>query len=285
MTIRSILVPILPGDEPAPQLNAALQIARRFEGRLTALFIRPDPADTIAAIPNFALVARISLADVEQAGRDAARTAHDRFDGWRAACAVIGEPPFATGVEVPTDWIERAGPVEMELAEHGRLSDLIVAHYPTRHAHGSDRVFATAVFSTGRPVLLVRHAIPKDMLNHVLIAWNGSLDAARAVAAAMPFLRAAKQVTVLTADLVDGEPEVGLPLCETLAHHGINSEQTWSHRTDTGVGAAVLRAASERGASLIVMGTHNRNGILETLLGGATRHLLREGSLPILMAH
>ena len=285
MSIRSILIPIVPGDEPAPQLNAALQIARRFEGRLKALFIRPDPADTIAAIPNFALAARISLADVEQAGRDAAQAAHDRFDSWRSAYAVIGEPPFAAGVEVSTEWMERVGPIESELAAHGRLSDLIVAHYPTNHAHGSHRVFATAVFSTGRPVLLVRHAIPRDILDHVLIAWDGSLDATRTVAAAMPFLRAAKQVTVLTVDLAHGEPKVGLPLCETLAHHGIKSEQTWSHRSDTGAGTAILRAASERGASLIVMGTHNRNGILETLLGGATRHVLREGSLPILMAH
>ena len=277
MSIRSVLIPVVPGDEPAPQLNAAQQIARRFEGRLKALFIRLDPADTIAAIPNFALAARISLADVEQAGRDAAQAAHDRFDGWRSACAV--------GVEVPTEWTERVGPIEGELAAHGRLSDLIVAHYPTNHAHGSHRVFATAVFSTGRPVLLVRHAIPKDILDHVLIAWNGSLDATRSVAAAMPFLRAAKQVTVLTADPVDGEPKVGLPLCEALAHHGIKSEQTWPHRSDAGVGPAILRAASERGASLIVMGTHNRNGIVETLLGGATRHVLREGSLPILLAH
>jgi nucleotide-binding universal stress UspA family protein len=284
MSIRSILVPILPQGEPAPMLNAGLQLARRFEGHLDALFIRPDPVDAFAAIPNFAVVGRVTLEEVVEAGRQLGQAAHERFEHWRAATILIDSvTPSAT--EVPTNWCERVGAIETELMDRGRLSDLIVLHYPTHHVHGSDRLFAAATFWTGRPVLLVRHAIPRDLLNHVLIAWDGGLEATRAVAAAMPLLEAAKVVTVFTKPSHDGDEECGAGLCTALARHGIHSQQTWAHRTDPDVGAALLRAASERGASLIVMGAQNHSRLLTALFGGVTRHVLKEGSLSVLMAH
>ncbi|HLZ64699.1 MAG TPA: universal stress protein [Aliidongia sp.] len=284
MSIRSVLVPILPQCEPAPMLNAGLQLARRFGGHLDALFIRPDPADAFAAIPNFALAERVTLEEVEEAGRQLGRAAHERFEHWRAATMLIdGMPP--AGTAVPTTWCERVGAIETELPDRGRLSDLIVLHYPTHHVHGSERLFTAATFSTGRPVLLVRHAIAHDLLNHVLIAWNGGLEATRAVAAAMPLLEAAKSVTVFTAPMHGGAPECGVSLGDALARHGIQSQQTWAHRNDPDVGASLLRAASERGASLIVMGAQNHSRLLTALFGGVTRHVLKEGGLAVLMAH
>jgi nucleotide-binding universal stress UspA family protein len=283
MSIRSVLVPILPHHEPAPPLSAALQITRRFEGHLDALFIRPDPADAFAAIPNLGLASRVTLADIEEAGRQAASAAHDRFVSWRA-CA-LGEAPQAAGRAPATSWCERVGAVETELAERGRLSDLIVLHYPTNHAHGSGRLVEAATFTTGRPVLLVRHAIPRDLLKHVLIAWNGSLDATRAVAGAMPLLEAAGAVTVFTGPGRRGDGECHPGLGDALARHGIRSQQVWAHLNDATVGDSQLRAAAERGASLLVMGAARHPRIAQFLLGGATRHVLREGGLPVLMAH
>jgi len=284
MSIRSILVPLLPREEPAPMLNAALQIARRFEGHLDALFIGPDGNEAIAVPPPHA-GQPITLDEGEAAHRLAATASRVRFDEWCEASTPTGEAAHAAALKTTTRWLEQTGPIDRVLPAYGRLSDLIVLHYPTRHVAESDRVFTVATFATGRPVLLVRREVPKDILQHVLVAWDGGLPAARALAGAMPLLAAAGMVTIFTAPPPDGTPLIGPSVSEALARHGIHSQQTWAHRNDALAGDAMLRAASERGASLIVMGARNHSRHLPSQFGGITRHVLHDGSLPVLMAH
>ena len=286
MSIRSVLVPILPQDEPSPMLSAALQIARRFDGHLDALFIAPDSNESIAGLPALTRRDRIGVEDAEATARRLAAVASEaRFEDWRAAAVPIGEAAHAGGLKTPTRWIEYAGPIERALPAHGRLADLIVLHYPTRHVQESDKMFTVATFATGRPVLLVRHEVPKDILRHILVAWNGGLESTRALAGAMPLLAAAGTVTIFTAPPPDGTPVVGPSVCEALASHGIHSQQIWAHRSDAAVGDALLRAASERGATMIVMGAQNHSRHLPSQFGGITRHVLHDGGLPVLMAH
>jgi len=185
MSIRSVLVPLLPQDEPSPMLNAALQIARRFEGHLDALFIGPDGNEAIAVPPPHA-GQPITLDEGEAAHRLAATASRVRFDEWCEASTPTGEAAHAAALKTTTRWLEQTGPIDRVLPAYGRLSDLIVLHYPTRHVAESDRVFTVATFATGRPVLLVRREVPKDILQHVLVAWDGGLPAARALAGAMP---------------------------------------------------------------------------------------------------
>jgi len=285
MSIRSVLVPLLPQDEPSPMLSAALQIVRRFEGHLDALFIHPESVEIFAAFPTIAQQDRITVEDEEASRRLAATASQARFDDWYAASALIGEAARAAALKTTTRWSEAVGSIDQILQAHGRLADLIVLHYPTRHVRESDHMFTTATFATGRPVLLVRHEVPKDILRHVVIAWDGGLAATRALAAAMPLLAAAGTVTVFTAPPPEGTPAAGPSICEALARHGIRSQQTWAHRSDAMVGDALLRAASERGASMIVMGARNHSRHLPSQFGGITRHVLHDGSLPVLMAH
>ena len=287
MSIRSVLVPILPQDEPGPMLGAALQIARRFDGHLDALFIASDSNEFPSGLPALTRRDRIGIDDRAAAARRLAAVASEaRVEDWRAAAVPIGEAGHAAGVlKTATRWIEQIGAIERVLPAHGRLADLIVLHYPTRHVEESDRMFTVATFATGRPVLLVRHEVPKDILRHILVAWNGGLESTRALAGAMPLLAAAGSVTIFTAPPPDGTPVLGPSLCEALARHGIHSQQIWAHRSDAAVGDALLRAAGERGASMIVMGAQNHSRHLPSQFGGITRHVLHDGGLPVLMAH
>lgn len=141
------------------------------------------------------------------------------------------------------------------------------------------------VLHCGRPVLLVpRSGSFEDIGQHALVAWNGSLEAAKAVAAALPLLRRAGQVTlaVFGSDGHEGEP--GADAALYLARHGIEIQV--EHRPQSvDAGHAILSLASDRGADLLVMGAYGHSRWRELMLGGATRTVLAMASLPVLLAH
>jgi len=140
----------------------------------------------------------------------------------------------------------------------------------------------------GRPVLVVpRYGTFETVGQRVLIAWNGSREATRAVNDAIPILKMATKVTVLSVD-PEGEPDRRLPgadLALHLARHGIAAEAESTQALDIGVGDVLLSRAADLGADLIVMGAYGHSRLREMMLGGATRHLLQHMTVPVLMSH
>lgn len=135
-----------------------------------------------------------------------------------------------------------------------------------------------------RPLLVVpaRHAGSLDTA-HVLVAWNGSVQAMRAVSAALPLLRLARRVTVATLG-TEGEAADGAGLIAYLARHGVAAGLA-AEPTCMDPGARLLALVSDEGAGLLVMGGYGRTRLSELLLGGVTRTLLREMTVPTLLAH
>lgn len=140
-----------------------------------------------------------------------------------------------------------------------------------------------------RPVLIVPHAGPADFTgNRILVAWDGSMEATRAITNAIPFLKRAKSVTVAlfnpSAQLdVHGElpgTDIGL----YLARHGIAIE-VLQQETEADIGSALIKLASDHGYDLIVMGAYGHSRFREIMLGGVTRTVLGQMSVPILMSH
>lgn len=140
-----------------------------------------------------------------------------------------------------------------------------------------------------RPVLIVPHAGSADFTgNRILVAWDGSMEATRAITNAIPFLQRAKSVTVAlfnpSAQLdVHGElpgADIGL----YLARHGINIE-VLRQGAETNVGSALMTLASDQGYDLIVMGAYGHSRFREIMLGGVTRTVLGQMNVPILMSH
>lgn len=157
------------------------------------------------------------------------------------------------------------------------------------HATTAEHIEATlsieaALFSTGRPLM----AVPRDwqgaVATRVAIGWDGSAEAARAVADAQPLLRLADSVVVIgVGDAMTGTAAPDA-MVNALAWRGIAASATTAEAAD-GVGASLLAAANAADCDLLVMGGYGHSRLREMILGGATRGVLGAGTLPVLMSH
>jgi nucleotide-binding universal stress UspA family protein len=181
-------------------------------------------------------------------------------------------------------WREATGRETDILANAGRTVDLIVIGKPD--AETETPLAATldaALFDTGRPVLVATTAATV-IGSRIAVAWNGSAQAARVVAAAKPFFQLADHVTVLTVGEI-GRSASARDLVAYLAHHevrAVHEALTAEHAT---VGATLLAHAARTQTDLLVMGAYGHSRLREMILGGATRDVLAATTLPVLMAH
>jgi len=140
----------------------------------------------------------------------------------------------------------------------------------------------------GRPVLIVpRYGTFETVGERVLVAWNGSREATRAVHDALPLLKLASSVTVLSIDPEHdtGDRIPGADIALHLARHGVAAEGMSTVGLDISVGDLLLSRAADLGADLIVMGAYGHSRVRELVLGGATRHILQHMTVPVLMSH
>jgi nucleotide-binding universal stress UspA family protein len=165
------------------------------------------------------------------------------------------------------------------------LSDLIIAKRPVGSDVTAERIFDAAVFGTGRPTLVIPEELPDHLLRHVIVAWDGSLEGARAVAGATTLLREASAVSIFTAGQ-DGDDEVTQAgLAEALRWHGITARPLMAREADERVGPALLAAVVEQNATMLVMGAYTHSRLRQAFLGGLTRYVLGHIPIPVLMAH
>jgi nucleotide-binding universal stress UspA family protein len=276
MSIRNILTTMHADVDPEPQLATALLLARRLNGTVEALYIRPNAAAELAAMAHAAALYSITYEALEQEGRQRAAKARARYDGWRNA-----QP----GLVQPTSWCEREGYLEAIIERHGRLADLLIVRHPDAAVPETERVFDAGVFSTGRPCLLVRDRVPANLLQHVVVAWNGSLEGARALAGAMPLLWTASRVSIFSAPRPDGDVQHGPELAQALARHGVEARLIPVPDTTGSIGAILLQGLADAGGTMLVMGAYTHSRVRQQLLGGVTRHVLAHAEVPVLMAH
>ncbi|MBV9531629.1 MAG: universal stress protein [Bradyrhizobium sp.] len=199
--------------------------------------------------------------------------------GVAAAKTTADRPWFSWFAEVP--------PGESLVGSHGRVFDVIVMSRP-----GSDtdtlhnRAIESGLFESGRPILLAPPTAPKQIATNIMIHWNGSTEQARANALAMPLLRLAKRVTVLT---VIGGQNVPGPSADQVRKHlrynGIAAESKHIQLEGRSTGEAVLAAASAEDCDLLVKGAFTRHRLRQMIFGGATSHIMHHADLPLLMAH
>jgi len=285
MTLRNILVPILPKVAAETQLDAALQFSRCAAMHIDAVFVRPDPSVLLATMPDMAIASGVTFDAIEEEYRREEKVAHAAFEVWRATNGVASALADHNLDTTVAGWSDEKGYPEAIAVRRGRLSDIIVVNREGSEPTSAEPIVDAVLFDSGRPVVVVPPKLPANILDHVLVAWNGSLEASRAVAGAMPLLHAARQVSVFTAASHGDDPAVDCDLAEALRWHGITAECLSPHTEDRSVGEALLRAASERRASMLVMGGYTHGRVRQMFLGGVTRHVLRHAEIPLLLMH
>jgi nucleotide-binding universal stress UspA family protein len=184
-------------------------------------------------------------------------------------------------------WFAEVPPGESLVGSHGRVFDVIVMGRPdtgTNTLH--NRAIESGLFESGRPILRAPPTAPKQIATNIMIHWNGSTEQARANALAMPLLRLAKRVTVLT---VIGGQNVPGPSADQVRKHlrynGIAAESKHIQLEGRSTGEAVLAAAKAEGCDLLVKGAFTRHRLRQMIFGGATSHVMHHADLPLLMAH
>lgn len=204
------------------------------------------------------------------------------------ARAVLGRQDLRWGLE---HRVAQLGDIGRQIAAHARFADLVVLPQP----YGTDRgielepLTEGALFDGQVPVLIVPDAMaPRPKPERVVIAWNESKEAMRAVRAALPLIQRAKAVHVVVIDPPRHGPNRSDPgglLSQFLSRHGIHPEVNVLSKTLPRVADVLLRHVGDVDADLVVMGAYGHSRFREAILGGATRSMLDQTVVPVLMAH
>ncbi len=278
MSLKDLLVHIDQGRHASARLDAAIGLARAHDAHLIGVYAIAHPR-----IPNYI---RMQIGeDVLKAQADLAAEAAARAE------AAFRERVGRAGVAA--EWRAVGGDPLPVLALHARYTD--VAIVGQRDPSGEDASDDPAIpdhliLSLGRPVLVIPRVGEYPVIGeHVLVAWDASRLATRAVNDALPFLVKAKTVSVLAVNPHGGAEGHGqIPsadICLHLARHGVRAEARQAFADDINVGDVLLSRAADIGADLIVSGAYGHTRWRELVLGGATRHLLGHMTAPVLMCH
>lgn len=176
------------------------------------------------------------------------------------------------------------------VASRARFADLVVLPQPYGPDCGADAeaTVEAALFEGHSPVLILPEGgIPKTFATSVVVAWNQSAEALAAIRHALPLLKQASRVDITVIDPPSHGPERSDPggmLCQMLVRHGVNAEVSVLARTLPRVSDVLARHIADRNADLLVMGAYGHSRFREAILGGATRDMLEQATVPVLMA-
>jgi len=262
------------GERPA--LPIAIDLANRLGGHLTGLTLVYDPV-----VPGYA-VAPVPVDFMISARDEAIKGAKSAEAAFLAAVGTGGLSAETRQVEIIS-----AGGLD-EVVHELRLADLVIVAQddPDQPEPVREALIESVLFHAGAPLLIVpRKDAPATLsLDRVVIAWDGTITAARSVRSALPFLGAAKAVDIVIVD--DGkELPTGQRVTGYLKRHGIEATVHTLPNPHKDVAGVLREHAAATGAGLIVMGAYGHSRLLEWILGGATRGMLKKQTVPILMAH
>jgi nucleotide-binding universal stress UspA family protein len=285
MAYKDILIHLDSGARCATRLEIASGLAQRSGAQLTGVYVVDIPS------AEFFYGAAMPLA---------AGGAERVVDQVRAEAIAAAAPVEAAFREVlrrdglQGGWRLVEGNLPAMLALHARYADLTVLGQANPYEHGdglsSDAVVVATVMESGRPVLAVPFAGDFPTLGkRVLVAWNASREAARAVNDALPLLREAETVTVLAVNPrrgINGHGDVpAADIALHLARHGVHAEAAHTVAKDIPDGEALLSYAADISADLIVCGAYGHSRARELVFGGVTRTLLAEMTAPVFLSH
>jgi nucleotide-binding universal stress UspA family protein len=278
MALKDLLVHVDSSRHSDVRVEAAIGLAQRHDAHLIGLYV--------LSLPHIPGYIRAEISE-EILKRQAALA---------AAAADRGRQAFEDAVRragVRAEWRLVEGQTVGVLGLHGRYTDVVIAGQrdPSGEEGPDDPTMPDQlILALGRPVLVVPFVGRYPVIGErIMIAWDASRLATRAVNDALPLLVRAKRVVVMAVNPTTGGAAHGeIPsadICLHLARHGVNAEAQHLHADDLGVGELLLSRAADEGIDLMVTGAYGHARWREIVLGGVTRHMLRHMTLPVLMCH
>ena len=274
MAIKDILVHIdtQPGAED--RIAFAASRAKQNKAHLTGLHVKAEIV--LPVTENDVIVPESLIEEQERVIELQASAAKTQFDAAIGANNVEGE------------WRIGRGMVSEVLRHHAHASDLVIVGQANPATAVSNDVPEGVLQDTGRPTLIVPYAgIGPAFAQNVMVAWDDSAPAARAVHDALALIAKAKRVEVVTVRAKDDEAtdDPCAEICAHLQRHGVNAESVTLRKNGAKVSGMLLGHATDIGCDLLVMGSYGHSRWREFIFGGVTEDMLEKTTIPIFTSH
>jgi nucleotide-binding universal stress UspA family protein len=276
MGFKTMLVHVDTGRSAPTRLKLSAELAARSAAHVTGLYVRrPFQA------PAFS--------DAGPAMDSLYRT-YENAAKADEALATAAFRDLIGGTSLSSEWRVVDGLAEEVVAAHARYADLVIVGQSEPDAAATTTppdLAETVALASERPVLIVPHiGVTKPPGKTVMLCWNGTREAARAVTGALPILKQADKVIILLIDpRNDGDEQPGASISRWLGRHGVKAVVQRDTAAESSVGGVILSRAADQDADLIVMGLYGHSRMREWVLGGASRTLLASMTVPLLVAH
>ncbi len=282
MKLGKILIPLTGADSDQRTLLIGLNIAKRYSAYVECLFVNRNPTDSLP-IAGEALSGQIATELVnavsEANRRQCARAKGAFLQALKDAGVEESATPPAKQAAAASFRQTMGEPSECT-ALAARLADLVL--FPI-----ADFVYELepTLMESQRPCLLIPSGCNELVGKKVMVAWDGGPEAARSLSGALPLLSDAAEVTIVTAQNREMDEFTMESLQSYLAAHGLSVKVRQVPLGSAPVGEVILKTAGELGADLLVMGAYGHSRIRELILGGATRYVIHNAPLAVMMAH
>ena len=268
--MKSILTMAWAAEDPSA-FDLAAKLARAWDARLVGL----EP-------PSYGVMS-MAWADAGMGAPIGGGLAEDAEERQRVAAVKQAFDARATGLRSEWRSADDSGPTAIGII--GRAFDLIVMPQPGPLPKMPESVFETALFDSGRPVLVVPTGFNGTVGKKILFAWNGSTESARAISLAIPVMSNAESIEVLSVDgaMVPGPSSA--EIAESLSRHDLKVTSQHVKPGTRTAGQTIVDTAIAVGADLIVKGAYTQSRLRQMIFGGMTRHLILHSPLPVLFSY
>jgi nucleotide-binding universal stress UspA family protein len=278
--MKTILVPTEQHDLMPSAMQTALLLARKFDSYIEGFALFPAMLEVYAMDSGVPLPIEVKEHDAEVATQ-----VRSAFENFMNDHGVVKSTK--TNASLSFDWLESAPDGDAFVGSYGRVFDVLVLGRPSasRRSRPSMATIEAGLFEAGRPVLIAPPLPPQRMGETVMIAWNCSTEQARTTALAMPLLQKASRVIVLTVAGGTVPGPTGEQLARYLQRNSVPSEPMTVTPRGRSTGETILANAASLGCDLLIKGAYTQSRLRQMIFGGATRHILANATLPVLMAH
>jgi nucleotide-binding universal stress UspA family protein len=267
-------------------LEAALMVARRFDSHIVGLHsLTTEYAVVFGGEMGFSISSEVDRT-LEREGHDRRDQARNLFRDFMTAHGVPIGPPAPGYVGPIASWREEDGRQNAVVGMSGRVYDLIIVEQPEKLASIAEATLEDALFESGRPVMMVPKTMGPVLGDTIAIAWNGSTETALTVAVSMPLLKQARHVVVVAVG-PQHMPEpgpTGEEIASSLAGHGLDVSLRSAFGRQRAMGESFLKETMAAGADLMLKGAYTQSRIRQMIFGGATRHIIMDAKIPVIMA-